>query len=768
MTVAVPHAAHWGAFEALVEGGRIVGVRPFARDRAPGRLIESVPDLVHARSRIDRPYVRKGWLEGRRAGSPRGGDPFVPVPWDRALRLVAEEVARVKAEHGNAAIFGGSYGWASAGRFHHARTQLQRFLALIGGYVGQVTNYSYAAGMTLMPHVVGTNDCIQGPATDWPSILAHARVLLCFGGLPLKNGEVCAGGAGEGQYRLWLAEAARAGLKVLNVSPDRGPTPAFLGAEWIPIRPGTDTAFMLAAAHVIVAEGLEDRAFLATHCVGWPRLRAYILGESDGVAKTPAWAEAITGVPAERIAEAARMIARKPAMITATWSLQRADWGEQPFWMVVALAAITGGIGLPGRGFAFGYGSINGVGNPRHDLPVPSLSPGQNPLGLFIPVARLTDMLERPGEPYDYNGRTLTYPDIRLIWWAGGNPFHHHQDLNRLLRAWAKPDTIIVHEPWWTPLARHADIVLPATTTLERNDIAASSRDRFVLAMKQALPPQGQARDDWAMLADIAEAFGLRERFTQQRDERAWLAHLYETARRGWCEAGLETPDFDGFWDRGFLEFDPPARPFVLFEGFRNDPYAEPLATPSGKVELFSETIAGFGYDDCPGHPVWKEPREWLGAPLAARYPLHLLTDQPATRLHGQGDPGRVSLAAKIAGREPIRIHPEDAAARGIASGDVVRVFNDRGACLAGAVLDDGLLRGVVAMATGAWFDPLEPGMPGSLCVHGNPNVLTRDEGTSRLGQGPVAHSCLVEIERWQGPLPPVRAHEPPPIEEES
>ncbi|MCS6854944.1 MAG: molybdopterin-dependent oxidoreductase, partial [Elioraea sp.] len=282
MAIAVPHAAHWGAFEALVEAGRVVGVRPFARDRAPGRLIESVPDLVHAPSRIDRPYVRRGWLAGRRAGCPRGGDPFVPIAWDRAVRLVAEEVARVRAEHGNAAIFGGSYGWASAGRFHHARTQLQRFLALIGGYVGQVTNYSYAAGMTLMPHVVGTNDCIQGPATDWPSILAHARVLLCFGGLPLKNGEVCAGGAGEGQYRLWLAEVARAGLKVLNVSPDRGPTPAFLEAEWIPIRPGTDTAFMLAAAHVIVAEGLEDRAFLATHCVGWPRLRAYILGGSDG------------------------------------------------------------------------------------------------------------------------------------------------------------------------------------------------------------------------------------------------------------------------------------------------------------------------------------------------------------------------------------------------------------------------------------------------------------------------------------------------------
>jgi len=766
MTVATPHAAHWGAFEALVERGRVVGVRAFARDRAPGRLIHSVPDLVHAPCRIDRPYVRRGWLEGRRAGSLRGGDPFVPVTWDRAIRLVAEEVARVRQEHGNAALFGGSYGWASAGRFHHARTQLQRLLALLGGYVGQVTNYSYAAGMTLMPRVVGTNDCIQGPATDWPSILTHAEVLLCFGGLPLKNGEVCAGGAGEGQYRLWLAEAARAEIRIVNVSPDRGPTPADLGAEWIPLRPGTDTALMLALAYAIIAEGREDRAFLATHCTGWPRLRAYILGESDGVPKTPEWAEPISGVAAARIAELARLIARHPTMITATWSLQRADYGEQPFWMVVALAAITGGIGAPGRGFAFGYGSINGVGNPRQDLPVPALSPGRNPLGLFIPVARLTEMLERPGTPYDYNGRTFVYPDIRLIWWAGGNPFHHHQDLNRLLRAWAKPDTIIAQEPWWTALARHADIVLPATTTLERNDIAASSRDRFVLAMKQAVPPQAEARDDWQILADVAEVFGLRERFTEQRTERAWLVHLYETARRGWTEAGLDTPDFDAFWDQGFLEFAPPARSFVLFERFRSDPYSETLATPSGKVELFSETVAGFGYDDCPGHPVWKEPREWLGSPLAARYPLHLLTDQPASRLHSQGDPGRVSLASKVAGREPIRLHPADAAERGIGPGDVVRVFNDRGACLAGAVLDDGLMRGVVAMATGAWFDPLEPGVPGSLCVHGNPNVLTRDQGTSRLGQGPVAHSCLVEIERWQGPVPPVRVHAPPPIAE--
>jgi biotin/methionine sulfoxide reductase len=766
MTVtAIPHASHWGAFDALVEDGRVSAVRPFAGDAHPGTLIESVPDIVHSRSRIDRPYVRAGWLKGARAGALRGGEAFVPVDWDTAIRLVAGEVDRVRRMHGNQAIFGGSYGWSSAGRFHHARTQLHRMLNAAGGFTGQVTNYSYAAGMTLMPHIVGTNDCIQGPATDWPSIIANAKLMVCFGGLPLKNGEVCAGGAGTGQYRHWLREAAAAGLRILNISPLRQDTPDWLGAEWLPIRPGSDTALMLALAHEIVSAGREDRAFLATHCTGWEALRAYIMGEADGVAKTAAWAAALTGIEAATIVALAADLAALPSMITSAWSIQRADGGEQPYWMTVALAAITGGIGRPGTGFTFGYGSINGVGNPRMDLPVPQLNTGRNPTGLYIPVARITDMLENPGGVCEYNGRRITYPDTRMIYWAGGNPFHHHQDLNRLLRAWARAETIVVHEPWWTTLARHADIVLPATTTLERNDIGASSRDRHVMAMKQAVAPQGLARNDFDICADIADALGVRPAFTEQRDEGAWLRHLYGQARAAWTRAGLETPDFEAFWEKGFVEFPPPEKPFVIFEEFRNDPAANPLNTPSGKIELASETIASFGYAECPGHPVWIAPKEWLGAEAARRYPLHLLSFQPATRLHGQLDQGRVSLASKVAGREPILIGPGDAAARGLATGDVVRVFNDRGACLAGVVVSEGILPGVVAMATGAWMDPAVPGEPGALCIHGNPNVLTRDEGTSRLGQGPVAQSCLVEIERYAGEAPPVRVHEPPAVE---
>jgi biotin/methionine sulfoxide reductase len=544
--------------------------------------------------------------------------------------------------------------------------------------------------------------------------------------------------------------------------------PEWCNAEWIPIRPGTDTALLLAMAHAVVAAGREDRAFLATHCVGWERLRSYILGETDGTPKTPEWAAAITTIPAARIRALALELAATPAMLTATWSLQRADYGEQPYWMLVALAAILGLIGKPGQGVAFGYGSVNGMGNPRQDVPSLAMPVTPNPAGAFIPVARLTEMLENPGGTYHFNGRELRFPDTRIIWWAGGNPFHHHQDLNRLLRAWANAETIIVQEQHWTALARHADIVLPATTTLERNDIASSGRDRFLRAMHKAIEPVGQARNDYDMLADIAEELGFRDRFTEQRNEEAWLRHLYEQWRRNAAQVGIDAPDFDRFWAEGWWEADPPppGAEYTQFAEFRADPERHPLDTPSGKIELFSETIASFGYDDAPGHPVWIPPREWLGAPQAARFPLHLLSVQPATRLHGQLDPGRVAATDKIAGREPITLNPEDAAERGLKPGDIVRVFNDRGACLAGLRTDPGLMRGVAMMATGAWFDPLEPGVPGSLCVHGNPNVLTPDIGTSRLGQGPSAQSCLVQVEKWTEALPPVRAHLPPRIED--
>ncbi len=754
--------SHWGAFEVAVEEGRIVEATPFAADPAPSPMIANFPSLVHDRTRVEQPMVRRGWLEAREnaGGVMRGREPFVPVDWDTALDLVADEQRRVRERYGAEAIFAGSYGWGSAGRLHNAGNLTNRFFALTGGYVDSVGNYSYGAGMALLPHVLGSNQAISGPLTNWSVISEHTDLVLLFGGAAFKNGQISWGGAGAHTTEPAMRAAADAGVAFVAVNPVLEDDAKTVGADWLPIRPNTDTALMLALAQELVAGGLANEAFLDRYAVGWPQVRDYLAGTTDGAPKTAEWAAAITSVPAEAIRSLAARMAGGRTMIMTSWSLQRADHGEQPWWATILLASVLGQIGLPGGGFGFSYTSTNGVGTPVTRHAIPNARRGRNPVRRSIPVARLADMLLAPGAPYQFNGQDDTYPEIRYIHWAGGNPFHHHQDLVRLTRAWAAPDTIVVQEPWWTPTARRADIVLPATTTLERNDIGASARDRWIIAMKQAIEPVGQARNDFDILAELADRLGHREDFTENRSEIEWLRHLWERGRERIASDGVDLPDFDAFWEMGALELPAGDPDYVFLGDFREDPDGFALRTPSGKIELFSETIAGFGYDDAPGHAVWLEPREWLGAPLADA-PLHLVSSHPKWRLHSQMDNAPLAKAAKIAGREPIMINPEDAAARNIQAGDVVEVFNARGRMLAGANVTDRVRAGVVVVYEGAWVDD-DPET--GLDRHGNPNMLIQDRGTSRLGQGCAAQTCLVEVRRYLSEPPPVTVHAPPTI----
>jgi biotin/methionine sulfoxide reductase len=751
-----PSLSHWGAYTAVVEGGRLIACEPFERDSAPSGILRSMPAMVHSPLRVDRPAVRKGWLRDRHLsdGGERGRDGYVEVGWDEALALVHSELQRVRAEHGSEAIFGGSYGWSSAGRLHHARTQTHRFLNAGGGCTNQAGNYSWGTAQFLLPHVIGSYTPVTGRVTDWNSVAGHTRLLIAFGGMPLRNTQITSGGAGDHPAGGQIARARAAGVEFVVISPTRGDVPPGSQARWIPIRPNTDTALMLAMMQALIADGIQDEAFLQTHCVGYAALRDYLMGEADGRPKTPEWAQAICDVPAATIRELARQARQTRSLLTCAWSLQRAHHGEQPYWACVALAAALGHVGLPGGGFAFGHASMNGVGNPRMELAGPAMGSGRNPTGSAIPVARFTDMLLQPGQAYEFNGRESVYPDIRMVYWAGGNPFHHQQDLNRLERAWRRPQTIVAHEIWWTPMARRSDIVLPATTTLERNDIGGSTRDRYVFAMHQALAPVGSSRNDFDIYRELAALGGYEQAFTEGRDEMAWVRHIYESMAQEWRDRGHAAPGFEAFWRRSYAEIPEPARPFVLFEEFRRDPQANPLRTPSGRIELYSEKIAGFGYADCPPHPAWLAPAEWLGASEAARWPLHLLTPQPAGKLHSQMDGGRASVELKIQGREALRISPADAASRGIGQHDLVKVYNERGACLAVALIDADLKPGVVALPTGAWFDPAGE----ELELHGNPNVLTMDAGTSRLTQGSSAQSALVEVARWHEAAPAVRA----------
>ena len=757
-------STHWGVYDVHAENGRITRIVPFDRDPDPSPIGQSLPAAVTGPMRVRWPAIRKSYLDNGpgSARDKRGAEPFVQVSWDEALALVAAELKRVTTQYGNAAIFGGSCGWSSAGRFHHAQSQVHRFMNSIGGYTGHVGTYSLGAARTLLPHIVMDMDALRAQQTAWAQLEQHCELLVAFGGIPGKNMQVNSGGTSQHGSRLALRRLSQNGVRFVNVSPLREDFDAALGAEWIPLRPNTDTAFMLGLAHTLIAEDRHDRAFLNRYCEGFEPLRRYVMGESDGIAKSAHWAASICDVPDTAIIALARRMAASRTMINVAWALQRGDHGEQPYWMGITLACLLGQIGTPGGGFALAYGPMSLEGANARSFSGPVLPQGENAIKAPIPVARIADMLEHPGERYEFNGKVRTYPDIRLIYWAGGNPFHHHQDLNRLIRAWRKPDTIVVHEQYWNPSAKLADIVLPATTMLERDDIGSAARDRFMIAMKRAIEPVGEARDDYEIFSSLAERLNAKNAFTEGRSSAAWLRHLYDEACVRARKFDLNLPAFEAFWSEGYIEMPAPDEPQVMLAAFHADPEANRLPTPSGKIEIFSATIASFGYVDCAGHPAWHEPAEWLGGEMAQRYPLHLISHQPSTRLHSQYDHGSVSRAAKIRDREALTMHPADAAMRGIEAGDVVRVFNDRGACLAGVRLSDGLRRGVVVLPTGAWYDPLVPGEIGTLEKHGNPNVLTLDKGTSRLTQGCSALTALVEVERYTGELPPITAFDPP------
>lgn len=755
--------AHWGMFSAQARDGEVVAVRPYAGDRDPSPILGNIPGSVRHRARIAGPAVRRGWLEnGPGPSTRRGDDEYVAVSWDELTEILAGDLQRVKDRHGNRAIFGGSYGWSAPGRFHHAQSQVHRFLKMFGGYTRSVHSYSLGATGVIMPHVVGTHWKLFARSTSWGVIARETDLMVCCGGIPLKNTAVNDGGTSDHPTRDALDRMRARGGRIVSFSPIR--SDVYGEHEWLAPRPGTDVAIMLALGYVLATEGLADREFLDRYCTGYDRFEEYLLGRTDGVPKTPEWAAGLSGIPAGTLVDLARRMARGRTLVSVTWSLQRVRHGEQAPWAGVTLAAMLGQLGVPGGGFGHGYGSMNEPGLAPVPYPLPTLFQGNNDVEDFIPVAAISDLLLRPGEQFDYDGRRLTFPDIRLVYWAGGNPFHHHQDIGRLRRALQRPDTIVVHDPYWTPMAKHADIVVPSTTALERDDLTCTRNDPLLVAMQAAVPRFADARDDYDTYTALAHRLGFGEQFTEGRTSREWLEHLYEQWR-GFVLADdrriEDPPPFDDFWYGG------PVRmrtedDLTLFEDFRSDPAANPLRTPSGLLEIFSADIDSFGYDDCAGHPTWYEPDEWLGSPRVERFPLHLIANQPATRLHGQLDHGPVSQASKIRGREPIRMRPDDAVARGLEAGDIVRVFNDRGSCLAGVVLDDGLLPNVVQLATGAWYDPLDPSDPGSMCVHGNANVLTPDVGTSSLSHGCTGQHVLVDVERFDGELPPIRAYDPP------
>ncbi|MEM6277361.1 MAG: molybdopterin-dependent oxidoreductase, partial [Pseudomonadota bacterium] len=622
---------------------------------------------------------------------------------------------------------------------------LKRFLNCIGGCVTSEGNYSYNAALVAMPHIVGGSfrDHIA-QATRWSVIAENTGLVVAFGGLAKRNMQICDGGNSRHLVPGEMARARAAGVAFVNISPLRGD----LDGTWMPVNPGTDCALMLALAQTLIEEGLHDAEFLARYCSGFDRVAEYLSGRADGVPKDAEWASEKCGLKAEAIRELARRMASTRTFITCAASLQRADWGEQVLWACVTLVCVLGQVGLPGGGYGIGY-AVNGhVGAVERPFRAGALPQGENPVSSVIPVAMIADMLLRPGSTYRYDGAAHTLPNARTVWWAGGNPFHHHQDLRRLREAFQTPDTVIVNEISWTATARHADIVLPVAAGPERRDFGAGKTDNVLVPMPQAVRPPGAAQTEFDLFTGLAARMGVVEEFTEGLDEEGWLRRLWEDTRAH----APDLPDWDAFMAGGPLVLNDPYPDRVFLSEFREDPEKHPRPTPTGRIELYSDVVAGFDLPECPGHAAWSLPRETEG--------LALLSGQPATRLHSQFDDGALSMGGKVAGREPVLIHPEDAAMYGICHGDVVELESIRGRCLAGARLTDEIARGCVFLWTGAWYQPDDQGH----CQHGNPNVLTHDLRTSDWSQSPAAHSTRVQIRRFFGDPPDIHVHRPPPF----
>ncbi|KAB2848257.1 MAG: molybdopterin-dependent oxidoreductase, partial [Hyphomicrobiaceae bacterium] len=347
MRLRVPHCAHWGAFWLVTENGRIVDVEPFAGDPSPSPMIRAVKDWMDPRLRIAEPMAREGWLKQREKSdsSARGRERFVPLGWEEATRLVAGEIDRVRTTFGNDAIFAGSYGWTSAGRFHHAPTQIRRLMNLVGGYTGHVDTYSYGAGAVIARHVLGSADDYLGLGATLDTVIDDGEVLLVFGALSPRTGQIEAGGIARHLLEDVLRRIAARGVRIVHVSPRRDDVPRWLDAEWWPIVPGTDAALLIGLVGEVVSAGLEDKDFLERCCSGSDAFLASVRGEGGEARKDARWASRITDLDAERIASLARAVARQRTFISVSWGLQRAIHGEQPWWAAIALAAATGQIG---------------------------------------------------------------------------------------------------------------------------------------------------------------------------------------------------------------------------------------------------------------------------------------------------------------------------------------------------------------------------------------------------------------------------------------
>ena len=724
---------------ARVRDGRIVSL---GTDDRPGDTLAD-PQLracPRGRAYLRRQYHPDRLLHPLRRAGPRGGGRFERITWDEALDLVAGEMRRVKERYGNSALFV-PYGTGSYNQLNGS-VVARRLMNLFGGCLGIYNSYSWAAINVATPYVYGTLET-GNQRQDW----LNSKYILMWGWNPaeMRDGT---------NSELFVRRARESGARTVCVDPRMSMTAVALADEWIPIRPGTDTAMMSAMAHVMLSEGLYDAGFVRTHCVGFDASQMppgcegeesysdYVLGRRDGVPKTPDWAEPITAVPRATIARIAREYATtRPAVLYQGYGMQRRAYGEQVVRAGCVLAAITGNVGVHG-GWASGLANQPDGGCAWYVFPT-----GENPVPASIPVFLWSEAVLRGkamGPEDGVLGAGRLDNDIKLIYAVATNCLvNQHADVNRsigILRDESKVEFLVVQDQFLTSTARYADLVLPACTQFETWGVEDGWKyGEEVLLMPKLVEPPGEAKSDYRICAEIAERLGIGPEFTEGRDERGWVDWCLGHYRR---TRFPDLPSLDEFEASNAGVYSRPvAEPAVAFEDFRRDPERHPLSTPSGKIEIFSKQLFDMGRPhEIPAVPKYVQEWESPFGPEARRFPLQVIGHHTLHRVHSTHDNNEW---LEEAFPQRAFINPADAAARGIADGELVKVWNDRGATILRCRVTPRIMPGVVDIPEGAWWEPDEEGVDRGGCI----NVLTSHRWTP-LAFGTAQHTAMAQVEK--------------------
>jgi molybdopterin guanine dinucleotide-containing S/N-oxide reductase-like protein len=615
----------------------------------------------------------------------KGEGRFAPISWDEALGMVAEGLRRAAAEHGPQSVL--PYSYAGTMGYVQSESMDRRFFNAIGASLLDRTICSMA-GSVAMQMTVG-----QNLGTDTEAV-GDAQFIVLWGTNTLTSNP-----------HLWpfVREARQKGATVVAIDPLSTRTTRQCDRH-ILIRPGTDGALALGMMHVMFAEDLADRGYLAAHTIGADRLEARVQEFP------PARVAEICEIPADDVVWLARQYAtRRPAFIRVNYGLQRHYGGGMAVRNIAALAAVAGQWRHPGGGVQLSSSAahkFNKVALTRPDL----VPPGTR----TINMSRLAEALTLPDAG-------VGGPPVKAMVVYNSNPGAVAPDRGRVLQGLARDDLfLVVLDHFLTDTARYADVVLPATTQLEHWDVHFSYGHFYVTLNQPSIAPVGESLPNSEIFRRLAARMGLTDPCFQDDDQ---------TLIRQALSSGhqyFEGVTFERLLEHGWVRLNVP---------LKWAPYAEgSFPTPSGKCELYSERLEKLGLDPV---PAWLPPRESREAApaLAVRYPLTLIS-APAHQFLNSSFVNVDSLRRR-AGQPVLQIHPDDAAARGIAQGLTVRVWNDRGGFRLRAELTPGIKPGVV-QAPSIWW--------GRYTADGCNANETTSSALTDMGRGATFYDNLVEV----------------------